>query len=149
MLKLSSKCTYALRALSYFATLPEGRPENLHVVAKSQNIPLPFLEQIFSKLKKADLVNSIRGPNGGFLLAKKPKEIKLSQIIFALEGPFEPVLCSFPENRTDDCHDVEGCTSRAVCHELDGAILNVLNGKTLHSMVKGSEHCIPKKVLKK
>ena len=134
MLKMSTKSTYAVRALIHLARNRSEQPENLHRIADEQRIPLPYLEQIFSKLKKAGIVKAVRGPHGGFLLEKSPDAINLAQVISALEGPFEPVLCSFPENRSEDCHEVDGCTSRLLCHELDGALLQVLTSKTLRAL---------------
>ena len=139
MIKMSAKSTYALRALLHLARFANGRPENLQNVAESQNIPLPYLEQIFSKLKKAGIVKAVRGPHGGFQLTKTPEDINLAEIIAVLEGPFEPVLCSFPENRSSNCHEVAGCISRTVCHELDGTIMQVLTQKTLGKMCEEAE----------
>jgi len=139
MMKMSTKSTYALKALLYLARNSNGSPENLHRVSKQQQIPLPYLEQIFSTLKKAGLVKAVRGPHGGFLLARPPAEITLAQIIMVLEGPFEPILCSFPEKQSSQCHHVEGCVSRAVCNELDGAVLGVLNSKTLGSLCEEAD----------
>ncbi|OVE78429.1 hypothetical protein BVX98_00265 [bacterium F11] len=131
MMKLSTKTTYALRALIHLVRYSNGKPENLHTVSQRQNIPLPYLEQIFSKLKKADLVTAIRGPRGGFQISKPLDEINLFMIITALEGPFEPMLCSYPENQSSNCHEIAGCLSQTICNELDGAVMNILSNKTL------------------
>jgi len=140
MLKMSSRSTYALKALIYLVRHASNRTESLHTVAEAQNIPLPYLEQIFSKLKKSGLVEAIRGPHGGFKLARAADQISLAQIIMAMEGDFEPVLCSYPENRTADCHEVGDCTSRTLCNELDGALLHVLSSKTLGLMCQEAEN---------
>jgi Rrf2 family protein len=134
MLKVSTKSTYALRALMDMAHHSDGQPVRLPDVAKRQNIPLPFLEQIFSKLKKGGLVQAVRGPLGGYLLTRPPEEISLSQIVTILEGPIEPVLCSQPQNKSEKCHEVEGCLSRLVCSELDGELFRVLSRYNLASL---------------
>ena len=135
MLKVSTKSTYALRALLQLARESAETPIRLAGLAKKQAIPLPFLEQIFSKLRRAGVVASVRGPQGGYKLARKPDDISLADIVVALEGPMEPMLCTMPENRTPDCHEVEGCFSRFVCKELDGELNRVLSKNTLGGML--------------
>lgn len=135
MLKVSTKSTYALRALLQLARESAEKPIGLSGLAKKQAIPLPYLEQIFSKLRRAGLVASVRGPQGGYKLARKPDDISLSDIVVALEGPMKPVLCTMPENHTPDCHEVEGCFSRFVCKELDGELNRVLSKNTLGGML--------------
>jgi Rrf2 family protein len=135
MLKVSTKSTYALRALLQLARESAENPVRLAGLAKKQAIPLPFLEQIFSQLRRAGLVISVRGPQGGYKLARKPDDISLGDIVVALEGPMEPVACTMPENRTPDCHDVDGCFSRFVCKELDGELSRALSKNTLSVML--------------
>ena len=134
VLKVSSKSTYAIRALIQLGREFDGPPIRLNTVAEKQSIPLPYLEQIFSKLRRAGVVQSIRGPQGGYKLVKNPHQLTLAEIITVLEGPIEPLLCSMPENKSPDCHEVEGCVSRAICNELDGAVSNVLLKNTLGSL---------------
>ena len=134
MLKVSIKTIYALRALLDLVSSSLSQPERLSKIAERQNIPLPFLEQIFSKLKKAGLVIAVRGPFGGYQLGSAASGITLGDIVTALEGPMEPVLCSQPQNRSERCHDVEGCLSRLLCNELDGAVLDVLKKNTLANL---------------
>jgi Rrf2 family protein len=136
MIKVSSKSTYALRALMDLSQHADGTPIRLPEIADRQHIPLPFLEQIFSTLRKAGLVQAVRGPQGGYHLTKAPHEITLGDIITATEGPLEPVLCSMPENRTPNCHDVDGCVSRLLCCELDGALKEILARNTLASLAQ-------------
>lgn len=145
MLKVSTKSTYAIRALTHLAKYANGNAIRAADISDQQNIPEAFLEQIFSKLKKAKIVEAIRGPHGGFKLARNPNEITLADIIFVLEGPFEPVMCTQPENKTKDCHVVEGCSSRIVCNELDGAIIGTLSKHTIGSMTRKGEHSEPER----
>ncbi len=140
MLKVSTKSTYALRALLQLARESADKPIGLAGLAKKQAIPLPFLEQIFSKLRRAGVVHSVRGPSGGYKLAKQPTEISLADIVIALEGPLEPVLCTLPENRSPECHEVDGCSSRHVCKELDGELNRVLSKNTLAVMLTQKDH---------
>lgn len=134
MIKVSSRSTYAIRALVQLGREPQGTSISLPAIAQRQHIPLPYLEQIFSRLRKAGLVEAVRGPQGGYKLTKRPHEISLVNIISVLEGPLGPVLCTMPENRTPDCHEVEGCLSRLLCCEIDGALNRVLTQNTLDSL---------------
>lgn len=137
MMKMSTKSTYGVRALIQLAReSQEDVPVRLSGIASRQNIPLPYLEQIFSKLRRAGLVLSVRGPQGGYKLAKDPTSITLRDIITVLEGPIDPVLCTMPENRSPNCHEVEGCLSRFLCNELDGELERVLSKNTLGTMIK-------------
>jgi Rrf2 family protein len=139
MMKVSTKTTYAIKALIHLGRRNANTPIRLSEIAEAQHIPLPYLEQIFSKLRRAGLVVAIRGPQGGYKLTKSPSDTTLAEIVSVLEGPIEPVLCSMPENRSPNCHDVEGCVSRSLCNELDGALHRVLEGNTLGSLCASAE----------
>jgi Rrf2 family protein len=131
MMKVSTRSTYAIRALVYLARTPGEKPTRLASIAEKQKIPLPYLAQIFSKLRKAGLVESVHGPQGGYRLTKNPYEITLSKIVQSLEGPLEPVLCSMPENKSPQCREVEGCISRIVCNEIESELSRVLSRNNL------------------
>lgn len=139
MMKVSSRSTYAIRALVSLARSGGTGTVPLARIAERQKIPLPYLEQIFSKLRKAGVVEAVRGPQGGYRLGRDPSEISLAQIINSLEGPMEPVLCTMPENRAPDCHEVDGCLSRLLCCEVDGALNKILSDRTLASLTGEAE----------
>ena len=86
-MKLSNKGRYAVRALFDIAFYNEGRPTQVKDIAQRQNIPPRFLEQIFQDLKRAGIVGSKRGPQGGYSLARRPVDIRLGDVVRALEGP--------------------------------------------------------------
>lgn len=86
-MKLSSKGRYAVRALFDIAFYNEGRPTQVKDIADRQGIPPRFLEQIFQELKRAGIVGSKRGPQGGYLLAQSADAIRLGDVVRALEGP--------------------------------------------------------------
>jgi Rrf2 family transcriptional regulator, iron-sulfur cluster assembly transcription factor len=85
--KLSNKGRYAVRALFDIAFFNEGRPTQVKDIAERQAIPPRFLEQIFQDLKRAGIVGSKRGPQGGYSLARRATEIRLGDVVRALEGP--------------------------------------------------------------
>lgn len=86
-MKLSNKGRYAVRALFDIAFFNEGRPTQVKDIAERQNIPPRFLEQIFQDLKRAGIVGSKRGPQGGYSLGRRAGEIRLGDVVRALEGP--------------------------------------------------------------
>ncbi|HEY2409356.1 MAG TPA: Rrf2 family transcriptional regulator [Polyangiaceae bacterium] len=86
-MKLSNKGRYAVRALFDIAFYNEGRPTQVKDIAERQNIPPRFLEQIFQDLKRSGIVGSKRGPQGGYSLSRKASDIRLGDVVRALEGP--------------------------------------------------------------
>lgn len=86
-MKLSSKGRYAVRALFDIAFYNQGQPTQVKDIAERQSIPQRFLEQIFQDLKRAGVVGSKRGPQGGYLLARAAAEIPLGEVIEIIEGP--------------------------------------------------------------
>ncbi|MFQ6552164.1 Rrf2 family transcriptional regulator [Aestuariibius insulae] len=84
-MKLSTKGRYAMVALTDLAIRPNGQLVSLGEIAKGQDISLPYLEQLFVKLRKAGLVESVRGPGGGYRLAKGPSEIRVVDILGAVD----------------------------------------------------------------
>ena len=84
-MKLTTKGRYAVMAMADLASNENIKPVSLNEIATRQNISLSYLEQLFLKLKNNHLVKSVRGPQGGYKLSKKPKDIKLSNIISAVD----------------------------------------------------------------
>ena len=92
-MKLTSKGRSAVMAMADLAKINTSKPISLHEISVRQGISISFLEQIFLKLKKNNLVRSSRGPRGGYCLAKSPQEIKLSSIIKAVDEKVKTVGC--------------------------------------------------------
>src|SRR5207249_677335 len=99
MLKVSQKTEYALRAMIELARNSEGLT-SAREISESQHIPLRFLEQQLGALSKAGLVESFRGAGGGCRLSKDAREIKVADVVDAIEGPFYPMFCLNPEDHT-------------------------------------------------
>ncbi|MFH1386400.1 MAG: Rrf2 family transcriptional regulator [bacterium] len=88
-MKFSIKVQYGLQAVMELALNYGGGPVQIKDIAKSQKIPIRFLEQLMLHLKRSGLVSSLRGKDGGYLLAKRPSEITLYKVVEALDGPIE------------------------------------------------------------
>jgi len=107
-MRLSTKSRYGVRALFDIAYHSVGLPTQIKDISRRQAISPRYLEQIFQKLKKAKILGSKRGPNGGYYLLREPADISLGDIVRATEGPFELVFCTgdSPKKkcpRKDDC----------------------------------------------
>src|SRR5512139_297540 len=113
---ISQKTRYALRALLYLVERGDDRPVQLASIAETQQIPRKYLELIMLDLKKAGIVSSVRGPSGGYQLARPAEEISFGEVIRTLEGPIALVPCASVNfyARCGDCHDEATCAIRRV-----------------------------------
>jgi len=139
MLKLSTRSSYGVRAVFDLAHRQGDTPVRLAAIAERQKIPRSYLQQIFARLRKSGIVKAIRGPKGGFRLGRSAEEIRIGDVVRALEGDFKPLLCTMPENYGPDCHVVEGCVSRIVCQKLDGQLNKILDSSTLAELCSEAE----------
>ena len=105
-MKLSTKGRYAVMALADLAKFDNNNPVSLRDISLRQGISLLYLEQIFLKLKKNNLVKSSRGPAGGYSLTKSPEEIKLSNIIEAVDEKVKTMGCKKESKK--------GCTGKSI-----------------------------------
>jgi Rrf2 family protein len=96
-MRVSAKVDYALRAAAELASAP-GQPIKRETIAAAQGIPDPFLEQILLALKRAGIVRTRRGPEGGYWLAREPGRVTLAEVIRAVEGPLANVQGERPED---------------------------------------------------
>ena len=112
-MKLTSKGRYAIMAMADLARNNVNSPTSLSEISLRQGISLSFLEQLFLRLKKNDLVKSARGPKGGYVLSKSPEEIKLSYIIFAVDEKIKTVKCK--KNSKKGCN---GKSVKCITHNL-------------------------------
>ena len=134
-MKLTTKGRYAVMALADLANFDNGKPISLRDISLRQGISLLYLEQIFSKLKKNNIVKSIRGVNGGYILNSTPDEIKLASIFSAVEEELKTVQCKKESKR--GCN---GKSSKCITHnlwdELEIHIQNFFNKKNLGDLIK-------------
>ena len=112
-MKLTSKGRYAVMALADLAKFNSVNPVSLRDISLRQGISLDFLEQIFSKLKKNNIVKSIRGTNGGYILSDDPAEIKLANILNAVDEEVKTVQC-----KKESKKGCNGKTSKCITHNL-------------------------------
>ena len=134
-MKLNSKSRYAVMALADIASFERNKPVSLRDISLRQNISLVFLEQIFSKLKKNNIVKSIRGTNGGYVLSNHPSQIKLSSIFLAVDEKVKQVQC-----KKESKKGCNGKSSKCITHylwdELELYINDFFNKKNLGDLLK-------------
>jgi len=134
-MRLSKKAEYALWALIYAARHPEGTTFQIKELAERNRIPKKFLELILLELKNAGIVESRRGVGGGYLLVRRPEEIRSSEIIEAIEGPVAPAKVSKGRGRKTPGKDSSSAVSRLV-RETSEAIESVLDRFTLADLAR-------------
>jgi Rrf2 family protein len=132
-MKLSTRTRYGLRAILDLAVYQGKGPIQLKVIAQHQQISIKYLEQLIAILRSAGLVRSVRGAKGGYVLARPPQEIKVSDVFFALEGP-SPISVECLENK-DSCARVLDCIAREVWVKVQDAIIEVLKSMTLQDLL--------------
>ena len=136
-MKLSSKGRYAVMALADIAKFDNGAPVSLRDISLRQGISLDFLEQIFSKLKKNNIVKSIRGTNGGYILNTNPKEIKLANILNAVDEEVKTVQCK-KESKKGCNNKSSKCITHNLWDELEVHINNFFEQKNLKDLINNS-----------
>ena len=130
--KLSTRTRYGLRAVLELAENYGRGPLRLKSIAERQEISVKYLEQLMTVLKSAEIVRGIVGSKGGYLLAKPPDQIKVSDCFNCLEGP---VIISECVEDSDCCHGTIDCVTRELWVEVQDAIITVLRSKTLQNLV--------------
>jgi Rrf2 family protein len=113
-------------------------PIATHSIAERQGISERYLEQLMVPLKRAGLVKSIRGSQGGYLLGKKPKDITAGDIVRVLEGPIAPVDC-VSETNPETCDRSDYCVTRVVWTKVRDSIAQVLDSYTLADLAHESQ----------
>ena len=134
-MKVSTRGDYASRALLSLALRAEPAPTSVRDLAERTGLPQPYLEQILLALKGAGLVRSKRGVGGGYVLARRPEEITLGQIVSAVDGPI--VAGDFGAPHTNGACDHEGqCVLLAVWAEVGSHMRSHLDSFSLADMVR-------------
>lgn len=137
-MKLTTKSRYGLRAMLDLAVHQKERVVPVSSIAARQNVSERYLEQVLAPLKKAGMINSVRGAQGGYVLGKPPDEITVGDIVRVLEGPFGIVECVDEQNPLP-CERTETCVSRLIWADVTKAIADTLDSYTLADLVERLE----------
>ncbi|MDW7650735.1 MAG: Rrf2 family transcriptional regulator [Bacillota bacterium] len=133
-MKVSAKGEYGVRAMVILALEFRAGPIPLREIAEREGISYQFLEQIFLPLRRAGLIDSVRGAKGGYTLAKNPGDIKISDILCALDGPIAPVDC-VAEGNANACGRSAACLTRGIWERLRDRMSEVLDDITLADVI--------------
>ena len=133
-MKLSSKGRYAVMAMADLARTNVKKPTSLTEISLRQGISISFLEQIFFKLKKNNLVQSSRGPDGGYILSRSPEEIKLSTIIEAIDEKVKTLGCKKESKKGCNGKSIK-CITHNLWDELESHINNFFERNTLKDIL--------------
>ncbi len=131
-MKLTTKGRYAVTAMLDLALHSKKGPVNLADVSRRQEISLAYLEQLFSKLRKQGLVESVRGPGGGYLLKRTPDLISVSEVISAVDETVDATRCGGQQNCQGDLR----CLTHDLWSELTDQIATFLGGITLGELIE-------------
>ena len=136
-MKLNSKSRYAVMALADIANFNRQNPVSLRDISLRQNISLVYLEQIFSKLKKNNIVKSIRGANGGYVLTRDPEQIKLSNIFSAVDEKVKTLQCK-RESKKGCNGKLTKCITHNLWDDLEMHINDFFDKKNLGDILKNN-----------
>ena len=136
-MKLNSRSRYAVMALADIASFNMQNPVSLRDISLRQNISLVYLEQIFSKLKKNNIVKSIRGTNGGYVLTKDPEQIKLSNIFSAVDEKIKTLQCK-RESKKGCNGKLTKCITHNLWDDLEMHINDFFDKKNLGDLLKNN-----------
>lgn len=132
---MSAKGRYAVMALADLAAQGRPGPVTLYDIAERQDISLSYLEQLFAKLRRRDLVKSVRGPGGGYLLARDPSEMPISDIVLAVDEPAAGSRCT--PGQPLNCRDSDvRCLTHDLWEELGNQMYHYLRSVTLEDVIK-------------
>lgn len=132
-MRMSTKAQYAVRAMVNLNLHSDGSPVNLRDISMRESISLTYLEQLFVKLRRGKLVKSVRGPGGGYLLARPAKEIQVDEIIDSVEESLVPVSCM---DQKHGCACDDQCVTHNVWHGLAERIRQFLASITLADLTE-------------
>lgn len=134
-MKLSTKGRYAVTAMLALAMHHNGGPTTLATISKEQGISLSYLEQLFARLRRAGLVEGVRGPGGGYRLSQQPETVSIADVITAIGEGIDTTLCQGKE----DCQEGERCLTHELWDKLGKEIFNFMDGITLAGFLEGQK----------
>lgn len=139
-MRLSTKAQYAVRAMVSLNLYSEGAPVTTRDISAREEISLPYLEQLFVKLRRGQIVYSVRGPGGGYVLARPAEQIKVDEIIDSVEETLVPVSCMEEDGR---CACTDQCVTHTVWQGLGERIRAFLSSISLDDLTRDARSKLP------
>jgi Rrf2 family cysteine metabolism transcriptional repressor len=140
MIKFSTRGEYGIRMMVQIARHYKRGPVALSEVARLEDLPLPYLEQLVGRLRKANLLTSHHGAHGGYELTRAPEQITMGDVLRALEGPIAPMVCASEMAADIECSHQSFCTVSTVWARVRDAVAQALDSITLADLVPPKEH---------
>jgi Rrf2 family cysteine metabolism transcriptional repressor len=137
-MKVSTRGEYGVRAMVALAHYHGNKPVALTTIAKDSHVPAPYLEQLIAPLRRAGLVESRRGAQGGYQLARPPAEIRVGEIYRIMEGPVAPMDCVSEDETDQTCPLIPNCETRPVWVAVRDSIVGAIDSITLADLVRDS-----------
>lgn len=134
-MKLSTRGKYGVRAIFEIARQFGGGPLTIREIAERQRISTSYLEQILNRLGRAGILESVRGPGGGYLLARKPEEITIGDVVRVLEGPIALSHCLEP-GMEPGCYQADDCVARMVWAKVGATIESALDSISFEDLLR-------------
>lgn len=134
-MKLSTRGKYGVRAVFEIARNAGAGPITIREIAERQGISFSYLEQILNRLGRAGLIESVRGPGGGYLLGKKPAGLTIGDVVRALEGPIALSHCLEP-GMSGDCYQADDCVARMVWAKVGAKIEAALDSISFDDLLR-------------
>lgn len=136
-MRITSSIEYATRLMVQLARQHGDQPLSAEKLSRSENVPADYVNQLLLRLKRAGLVESRRGSGGGYALARVPAEIKLGDVLRAVEGPIFESVCEKYADEADDCRHQANCGISPVWQTLGKMIENYFDGLSLADLCAG------------
>lgn len=137
-MQISTKGRYGLRAVLELAAQTGDKPTSTKEISHKQNITIPYLEQLFFKLKHKGIVKSVRGAQGGYFLARPASDISVGEIIECLDGPIELADCKADNDGNSTCIGPENCLAIGFWNNLKNKINHMLFSTSLKDLLDQS-----------
>lgn len=137
-MKVSTRGEYGVRAMVALAKNYGNGPMSIAAISRASSIPTAYLEQLIGPLRRAELVESKRGAQGGYLLARAPELIRIGDVYRVMEGPVAPMDCVSEDESQQTCPLIDGCETRPVWLRMRDAITDALDSITLQDLIDGN-----------
>ena len=135
LVKVSSRGEYGVRAMVALARHYGDGPMSIAAVARASSVPPAYLEQLIGPLRRAGLVESKRGAQGGYRLSRPPESVRVGEVYRVMEGPVAPMDCVSEDPADQTCPLIDGCETRPVWLKMRDAIVESLDSMTLADLV--------------
>jgi Rrf2 family protein len=141
MRTISKRTQYGLKAMQSLGRRYGEGPVSIATLSREDSIPIKFLELILLDLKASGLLESKKGPGGGYQLSRPPSMITIGSLIRIMEGPLAPLPCASETafRPCDECGEVESCGTRIIMRQVRDAMANILDGTTLAQLIRQVE----------